>query len=397
VSASSWEPYLTSVLTAAARAPWYTAQGLAAASPLTAFPVLERPQVLEHSDELLTGEVPTPLRRRVATGGSTGAPVFVWLDRSISLSEWRFMTRQWSTVGYRRGSWRILLRGRLLAGGGIGPEIDRFRREVRLSTFHLSASTLAEYLGVIRQYPGAFLHAYPSSAMRLAEVCEQQSRELPAFQALLLGSEGSSTAQRDHLASIYRCPVYSWYGQTEKVLLGGECRYSRDYHLFPGYGFAEIVDEAGIPVTQPGATGRLLGTGLLNRSAPLVRYDTGDLAALARSACPCGWPGQRLTSVIGRSQDYLVTPAGTQATVAALNLHDDLYDGVRQIQYVQRHRRDHVLVRIVVSPSWSEGNTTALKDALTDRLPGCVVTVTPVESVEIAPNGKAPIVIRTVE
>lgn len=397
ISAPSFEPYLAKTLSEAVAAPWYRRAGMKPGSPLASLPILDRSMVAEHTDELLTGAVPAPLRRKLSTGGSTGAPVVVWLDRSISLSEWRFMTRQWSTVGYRRGSWRIVLRGRLLKGASIGPEIDRLRREVRLSTFHLTSETLPDYLRAMSDYPGAFLHAYPSSASRLAEACEQSGRQLPRFQAVLLGSEGSSPAQRDALAAAYGCPVYSWYGQTEKVLLGGECAASREYHLFPGYGYAEIVDDAGDPVTEPGRLGRLIGTGFLNHCAPLVRYDTGDLAAFATGECPCGWKGQRLRSVVGRTQDYVLTPAGTQATIAALNLHDHLYEGLRQIQYVQRERRDLVLVRIVVASHWTGDATQALQSALSDRLPGCTVTVEPVESVEIAANGKAPLVIRTVE
>jgi phenylacetate-CoA ligase len=397
VAARSWAPYLATVLSEAARAPWYRDAGVTGWSDLSSLPILDRTTVAEHSDELLTGTVPSPLRRKLSTGGSTGAPVLVWLDRAISLSEWRFMLRQWSTVGYRRGDWRVVLRGRLLSGGSIGPQVDRFRREVRLSTFHLSAETVERYLQVMDDYEGAFLHAYPSSAIRFAEICEQHDLPLPRFTGVLLGSEGTSPAQREALAVRYGCKVYSWYGQTEKVLLGGECPVSRDYHLFPGYGFAEIVDRDGEPVSEPGEVGRLIGTGFLNHCAPLVRYDTGDLAAFAAGECQCGWPGQRLSSVVGRAQDYVLTPSGTQATIAALNLHDRLYEGLRQIQYVQRETRERLLVRVVVTEHWGDTNTRELAAALTERLPGCTVTVTPVKSVETGPNGKAPIVIRTVE
>ncbi len=307
------------------------------------------------------------------------------------------MTRQWGTVGFRRGSWRVVLRGGLLARGGTHPEVSVVRREVRLSTFHLSDETVDSYLSVMRQHEGVFFHAYPSSALRLAEICLANGRPLPRFKALLLGSEGVTPSQRDSLASIYECPVYSWYGQTEKVLLGGECPYSRDYHLFPGYGFAEIVDELGVPVIKPGILGRLIGTGFLNHSAPLVRYDTGDLAAFAPGECECGWSGQRLISVVGRTQDYVLTPSGAHVSIAALNLHSGLYDGLLQIQYVQRETREKVLVRAVVTEQWTAAKTRALIDALGDRLPGCSVDMTRVRSVEMAPNGKAPIIIRTVD
>jgi hypothetical protein len=64
---------------------------------------------------------------------------------------------------------------------------------------------------------------------------------------------------------------------------------------------------------------------------------------------------------------------------------------------VQRETRERLLVRVVVTEHWGDTNTRELAAALTERLPGCTVTVTPVKSVETGPNGKAPIVIRTVE
>jgi len=102
-------------------------------------------------------------------------------------------------------------------------------------------------------------------------------------------------------------------------------------------------------------------------------------------------------SVVGRTQDYLLTASGAHVPTTALNLENkEIYVGLVQIQYVQQESRDKILVRIVVTEDWTEAKTRILAEALTAHLPGCSVTVTRVRSVETAPNGKAPIVIRTV-
>jgi phenylacetate-CoA ligase len=399
VAARTSAPYLEEVLTTAAAAPWYRETWPNSSSPstdLTQLPILERSTVTKHTDELLTGLVPKPLRRRVTTAGSTGAPVAVWLDRAISLSEWRFMTTQWGVVGFRRGDWRVLLRGRSPTKTSAQPRVSRLRHELRLSTFHLSDETIDSYLAAISRFDNPFFHAFPSSALRFAEICIANDKALPRFKGLLLGSEGITPAQRDTLASIYGCPVFAWYGHTEKVLLGGECKFSRDYHLFPGYGLAEIVDDSGNPIEEPGVLGRLLGTGFLNHSAPLIRYDTGDLAAFAPGECQCGWPGQRLVSIVGRTQDYLMTPSGSQVSIAALNIESELYLGLLQIQYVQDESPSRVVVRIVVADQWTDTNTRALSRALALRLPGCKLEFVRVRSIEMAPSGKTPIVIRSI-
>src|SRR5580658_2839547 len=80
-------PYLAVALERAARAPWYRRtwpRRVSETSELPELPILERSSLVKHVDEFLTGLVPKPLRRIVTTSGSTGSPVTVWLDRSIS-------------------------------------------------------------------------------------------------------------------------------------------------------------------------------------------------------------------------------------------------------------------------------------------------------------------------
>jgi phenylacetate-CoA ligase len=401
VTAKDSPAYSRSTLHRACRAPWYRdrlapARVPAADLELTDFPILARDELREHADEFLTGLVPRPLRRRVTTSGSTGSPVRLWLDRSISLSEWRFLTHQWATVGFRRGDWRLRLHGPLRRRrdrGRLAPRFDRLRREISLASFDLNRRSLPRYLEIMQGSGAPFLHTFPSTAIRLAQLCAEEERPVPRFRGVLIGSESVSPEQRDWLTSTYGCPVYSWYGQTEKILLGGECPRSRDYHLFPGYGAAEIVDDHGLRIVQPGVFGRLVGTGFLNLSAPLVRYDTGDRAAWAAGECACGWPGQRLSSIIGRTHEYLLTPEGNQVSVAALTLESDLIGEVRQLQYVQ-DRTDRVVVRVVPGAKWSPARQTALLELLEPMLPGCSVSVETVRFIEVGPNGKAPLILR---
>jgi phenylacetate-CoA ligase len=40
------------------------------------------------------------------------------------------------------------------------------------------------------------------------------------------------------------------------------------------------VDDGGGPVVEPGASGRIISTGLLFPGMPFIRYDTGDKAQL---------------------------------------------------------------------------------------------------------------------
>lgn len=383
-------PYLEVALAAAKTAPHYRKRCREATS-LEDFPLLTRADLASNPDGLLVPGVPLPFMRWATTGGSTGRPVGFWLERAMSISEWRYQIQQWKPLGFGHTSWRVVLRGRL------DPR-DRpiswsiARRELRLSSFHLDTAHLPKYLEAIARMRRPFLHAYPSTAIRLLQLCKTIGREEPPrFQALLLGSEQVSVAQREHLAAAYAAPAYSWYGQSEKVLLGGECSASRSYHLFPSYGVAELLDEQDRVITGPGQVGRLFATGLLNLAAPMIRYETGDLAEWSDGPCLCGFEGQRLEAVVGRTQDVVTTPTGAQVSVAALNLHSQEYDAIEQVQYEQISAVD-VVCRIVPRPGWGRRSREDMETALRMRLPGMSVDVQVVTEIRAEPNGKTPIV-----
>jgi len=357
------------------------------------WPILTRRDVQANADGLLVGDVPRPLRQRVTTGGSTGQPVSVWLDRAASLTEWRHLLPQWRHVGFTRRDWRLVLRGKRLPSGQLS-EVSHIRREFRLSTFDLTRDNVDVYAALARKAGARYLHAFPSSALLLARLAAETGVALPQFDGLLLGSEKCTDAQRVFLQEAFGGPVFTWYGQSEKVLLGGECPHSSTYHLWPSYGVAELIDDDGERITEPGIPGRVVGTGFINTCAPLVRYEIGDIATWAEG-CPCGWRGQLLAEIEGRTQDALVSRSGQEVSASALNLHDASYAHVLQFQYVQ-HAPGDVELLVVPAGDWDvTRDEQVLMQAVVSRLPSdCDVRISYVEDLSVGPNGKTPLVLR---
>ena len=62
-------------------------------------------------------------------------------------------------------------------------------------------------------------------------------------------------------------------------------------------------------------------TDLRGRTAPLIRYDTGDLAVVATAPCPCGRSLPTLASIEGRGRDAIRTSDGRLVTPRALVDH----------------------------------------------------------------------------
>lgn len=339
------------------------------AADLALLPLLDKRTVLENADELLARGVSDASRELVATGGTSGEPMRFWIDRGRSSTEWAFMTWQWGRVGYRPGDRRAVLRGvevRGAAGGRIHewhPLLD----ELVLSTFQLSAQTLPRYLDLLARYRPAFLHAYPSSAETLAALlADVPADRRPRFKALLLGSENLYPAQRERLERAWGCPVFAWYGHSEKCLLGGGCERSNDYHLYPEYGVLELVDERGETV-GPGA-GTIVGTGFMNRVMPFLRYATDDRGTWAAGSgpgdaatpCACGRAYPRLSAIEGRwTGERLFGTGGRSFSMTALNTHAAVFDRVARFR-IRQERPGEATVFVVPGPGFQSGESEAI-------------------------------------
>jgi len=358
---------------------------------LPLLPLLTKEDVRRDPDALLARGVPLTRRERVSTGGTSGDPMTLWIDRGRSSTEWAFMTWQWGAAGYELGARRAVLRGQRVRAQSAerfyewNPLLD----ELVLSTFHLSPETLPRYLEWIEQYRVRFLHAYPSSADRLARLLEENPALVPPrFTAVLVGSENLYPEQRERIERVLGCRVLAWYGHSEKCLLGAGCEVSNDYHLFPQYGVLEVVDDDGRRV-GPGGTGRIVGTGFMNRVMPFLRYATDDVGTLAEGPCACGRAYPRLTRIEGRSSiERLYGDGGRSFSLGHINSHADVFRKVRRFQFVQE-KPGEALVRVESSNGFTAEDGRRLAEEYARRAEGSIkFAVEIVDALPLTARGK---------
>ncbi|OQW96805.1 MAG: hypothetical protein BWK77_03575 [Verrucomicrobia bacterium A1] len=175
--------------------------------------------------------------------------------------------------------------------------------------------------------------------------------------ALALNAAGRSI-ERD-----WNARVYSTYGVTELASSLCECDAGGGGHLHEDLLQVEILDEAGQPVPD-GVVGEVVATTFGVEAMPLLRYRTGDCAALHRGACPCGRTSPRLGPVVGR-RNHLLKLKGTSVFPSAIAAALDDTPGVGR--YVILARTDgagsdtvEVLVHGTVAPD-------VLRDVLQGR------------------------------
>ena len=212
--------------------------------------------------------VPASALYETSTGGTSGQPLRILLDKRGFQIEWAFMVAQWMRAGYRPGMRKATFRGVSFPGGQLWQENPVYD-ELQFSPFAMSEANLSLYAERLAAYAPDFLYGYPSALSLLARHYEEHpSPPPPPVRAMLCGSENVREGQREYLERVFKARFYSWYGMSEKVILAGECEGSCLHHAFPQYGVTEILDRQGNLSSQPGAEGELVGTGFMNTAMP---------------------------------------------------------------------------------------------------------------------------------
>ncbi len=141
------------------------------------------------------------------------------------------------------------------------------------------------------------LVAAPSQLRRLLAALPS----LPGIRAILSSAEPLSAGLEQSLVSAWGCEVFDHYGLTETGYGGGvECRAKSGYHLREGDLLFEVVDPVSGRRLPDGEEGEVVFTTLTREAMPLIRYRTGDVAAMLAGPCPCGSPLRRLSRIRGR-------------------------------------------------------------------------------------------------
>jgi phenylacetate-CoA ligase len=268
--------------------------------------------------------------------------------------------------------------------------VNPITREVVFDGFRLDDEYFAVIYRVLRALRIRFIHCYPSTACEFATFLLRKELDVSFISAFLSGSENIFDYQLDLIQGRLGIRFYNWYGHSEKLVLAGYCERTNDYHVEPGYGYFELINEKGHVIKEPGQTGEIVGTSFHNPGMPFIRYRTGDVAEFVSDNCPaCNRHVPIIRNIKGRwSGDRIYNADGTFVTTTALNLHGDLYSVINGLQYVQE-RKGKLEVLIVKSNEYKPQHEKALYDQFRRKLkPDTEVTIHNVEQLRRMPNGK---------
>lgn len=222
---------------------------------------------------------------------------------------------------------------------------------------------------LLRDFNSTVIHITPSYALHLSDVIgdlglDQSDLKL---RLLIFGAEPYSEATREKIERSYGVTACNCYGLSEMNGPGVafECRQSDGMHLWEDNYIVEIIDpQSGEPV-PPGGIGEVVLTTLNREAMPLIRFRTRDLAHLHQdTGCPCGRNFQRLSRIVGRTDDMLIVrgvnlfPSQVEHVLMALPEVGSNY----QILLDRKERLDRMTVRVELCRRMFHGEMGELRE-----------------------------------
>jgi len=238
------------------------------------------------------------------TSGSTGNPMKSLIHPLHWLIEQAVIFRHWSWGGYHFRDATAMLRSYSPKEGEPLTKYSRPLNTTYFSPFHLTDENMMMYYNLMIDLKTRVLRGYPSSVKIFALFLKKNSLKINSIKQILVASEVLTDNDRNVIESVFDCKISNHYGLAEQIVMFGDCENHTHLHNYFEYGYVELLD------TDRPNIKKIIGTNLHNKTMPIIRYDTGDLAIVDDSNCKCSRNGIMIKNIIGRHDQLIRTPNG---------------------------------------------------------------------------------------
>jgi phenylacetate-CoA ligase len=250
------------------------------------------------------------LVRMHASSGTHGKPTVVGYTRA-DLDTWtELMARCMTCAGVRPGMVLHNANGYGLFTGGLG--FHQGGERIGTTVIPVSGGFSARQAMFLADLGGQALCATPSYALVIAQAVRDAGLDPVSDLKLelgLFGGEPWTEALREEVERQLGIAAMNFYGLSEMCGPGvaAECLQARSgLHMQEDHFLLEVIDPDTGSVLGPGEEGELVLSTLTKEALPLLRYRTGDIAAIVEEPCECGRTLARIGRLRGRRDDMLI-------------------------------------------------------------------------------------------
>lgn len=341
---------------------------------LKRIPVLTKKELKNNFDDILADDIDDFYL--VTTGGSTGQPIKIQMEKNAIYKEWAYVYHYWNKFGYDYKSSRLAtFRGVDLSGKLY--EINPLYNEIRINPFIMSESNIEKCISELTKYGVDFIYGYPSSVYNFCRLAKKKNIALRGkYRAVFLISENLYDFQECEIRNVLGCDIAMFYGHSERAVFAE--KYNGIYKFNHMYGITEI-----------GEQGELVVTGFINQKTPLIRYSLDDMV---KNVDDKGYiiEGHRTFEVL-----YGLN--GEEISSAATIFHDDTFNNVSVYQFVQSEKGKCEL-HVVAEDESTHLNLKLIQKRVQDKLgPGISCKVIQKDSVIMSSRGKYQMIIQSIK
>lgn len=335
------------------------------ASGLTDFPVINKNIIREDPQAFESSAFAPAQRHQVRTSGSTGTPFTIYQDRGKRRRHHADLLYFNSLIGFQFGTPLLYLR--VWNNRNQLSPIKRFLSNIKpVDGSDLSIDATKLFLKTITalKQPSALLAYASTLEAHLKNMSQLDSRPIQSkLIAVITMSESFSCASRQALSNMLGCPVYSRYSNSENGIMAHQLTADNHYLINEASYLIEVLDLENDQPAPASTPGRIVITDLFNKATPLIRYDTGDVGVVNKTA----WKGQSvhvLERIDGRRTDFIRSTTGTPISPAVVEFAAGYFDEIKQYQFIQNRRDNYTLKLNLFSPIDEEQILTALRTYL---------------------------------
>jgi phenylacetate-CoA ligase len=298
-------------------------------------PILEKAEVREHQQLLISETADRSKLTKATTGGTTGEPLSIYSDPNVPLSiiSWRMLNAWGVDVSNNSGYlYRAVPTGlkRTLTSMALYPT-----RRAYIAAAEMSHQRMADFLEELKRIKPRYLVGYVGAIDAFADYFKDIGAKLPTLKAIWTTAAPLPQLKRRYFEEVFDCRVYTQYGCVETYMIAAECQKQNGLHIYSDIRHVDIVE--GSQPVKTGETGDILVSDLTNYAFPLLRYRLGDRGRLLNRSCSCGSPFPLMDYVKGRISDQIYFPDGTSVPGEYwTTIFDDHPNAIKSFQVYQR-------------------------------------------------------------
>ncbi len=327
--------------------------------PLSAFPTLDKKELLAHFDRLVTEPGLNQEKIRefdereavdrkpyqgnyhiVHSSGSTGKPGYFLYDENawnsmllgiIRAALWGMSMPQIIRLLARRPRIEYIAAtdGRYGGAMAVGDGIDG----VGASQLYLDVNTPVEkWVKKLQEFKPNIVIGYPSAVKIMAQLVEKGKIEADVERVVSCG-EPLGAGLRKYLEDVFHAQVVNFYGASESLALGVETDPKEGMLLFDDMNIIEVEN------------GNMYLTCLYNYVQPLIRYHLTDSMVLEKPKAGDPCPFTRAVGLLGRNEDILwfQDGSGNEEFLHPLAVEGFCIKGLKDYQFRQTGRDSLVM------------------------------------------------------